>query len=205
MNMNRPEKIIDALRVISARIKSFNPEHENPEEISSSIDELEKISRKEYSKHYEKFLSDPSLAKKIVSLCRAESFDIKTIINTISTIGNMIKRYGLPPSDYLFDFFDETKHLKKANYYVSLFIMRFPQFRMRQDRLDYLASMPRISPRKNSERNFYVELKKIIDCRELIPDPEKRKLTLSLKNMIDKEENTFYKNEYKELLQKIIQ
>nr|UKE85512.1 hypothetical protein KXZ65_11485 [Pectobacterium sp. PL152] len=109
--MSQVEKNINALEIISNKIKSFDSMHDDIKEISLLINELEIIVRKEQSKHYEIFFSDLSLANKIISLCKTGIFNTSTIINSVSVIGNMIKRYGLPQK-MIFLFFYDLKHIK---------------------------------------------------------------------------------------------
>ncbi|KNC90719.1 hypothetical protein [Trabulsiella odontotermitis] len=201
--MRRVEKNLSALENISNRIKSLGSEQDSDEEISILIKKLDMIVRAEWSKYYEEFFSDLSLANKIISLYRTRGFKASTIINIISVIGNMIKRYGLPPTKDFFELFYELKDQKKINYYVSLYIMQFPQFHQMKDKWEYLLSVPKIAPKNVSERNFYVEIKRIIDSKEIIPSAYKNEVIISIRELVDKEENDFYKNEYLELMSRV--
>lgn len=199
--MNQVEKNIELLKIISDRIKSFDFEEVSEEELSILIKNLEKIVRAEWSKYYQEFFSDLLLADKLVSLYKTVIFENATKINLLSLIGNMIKRYELLPTKELFELFYELKYQKEINYYVSLYIMQFPDW---EGKWEYLLSIPEIAPKVKSERNFYVELEKIVNAKETIPKPYKNKFLIVLRELADKAGNDFYKNEYLDLLAKML-
>ncbi|MFP5304096.1 hypothetical protein R2R70_23230, partial [Cobetia sp. SIMBA_158] len=75
------------------------------------------------------YLSEPKLANRLLEFAGSDYKDVNFVINIVATLGNMIDRYGLPTSDQIFEFFVNLKDEKKIRYYVSMFIMRFPQFK----------------------------------------------------------------------------
>nr|WED70037.1 hypothetical protein PJ912_12200 [Pectobacterium colocasium] len=81
--------------------------------------------------------------------------------------------------------------------------MQLPQFNTQKDKWDYLISVPEISPKNKSERNFYIELKKIINSNEVIPDYYRNRFVIIIEKLIDNAKNDFYKTEYKELMLEI--
>ncbi|MCO6514904.1 MAG: hypothetical protein J6589_10655, partial [Snodgrassella sp.] len=102
--------------------------------------------------------------------------------------------------DNFFKFFNELKNVKKIDYYVSLFITNFPQFYMEDKKWDYILSILNISPKAKSERNFYIEIKKILNRNECIPNNYLDKFIASFEKMYNKAKNDFYKNDYKEII-----
>ncbi|MCO6555518.1 MAG: hypothetical protein J6572_10995 [Gilliamella sp.] len=200
--MTRLKKNIDILNILTYKIKSWDRENDLIE-LSELISDLEKFSRKERSLYYKEFFSDVALAEKLIYLYKNENLTKETTINIVSCIGNMTEAYNLPPLDNFFNFFNELKNVKKIDYYVSLFITKFPQFYMEDKKWDYILSILNISPKAKSERNFYIEIKKILNRNECIPNNYLDKFIASFEKMYNKAKNDFYKNDYKEILLKL--
>lgn len=197
--MTQLKKNIDILNILAYKIKSWDRENDLIE-LSELISDLEKFSRKERSLYYKEFFSDVALAEKLIYLYKNENLTKEATINIVSCIGNMIKGYNLPPLDNFFKFFNELKNVKKIDYYVSLFITNFPQFYMEDKKWDYILSILNISPKAKSERNFYIEIKKILNRNECIPNNYLDKFIASFEKMYNKAKNDFYKNDYKEII-----
>ncbi|WP_347253147.1 hypothetical protein [Leminorella grimontii] len=199
--MNRIERNIGVLNTVTSKIKHHSHQlGSDYEEMLLLITKLELIVRAEKSSHYEAFFSDISLANELLSFYNRMDFNDKVAVNIISLIGNMIKRYGLPPTDELFEFFYNLRMIKKVNYYVSLFITQFPQFHSLSDKWDYLLSIPNIAPKLKSERNFYIEMKKIIDSGEGIPYDYRDKVICIFNEFIKGAKNNFYPDDYKKII-----
>ncbi|SUP80363.1 hypothetical protein ACILPN_06585 [Yersinia wautersii] len=201
--MNTVVKNVDKLKDIVCKIKSYDV-MVNKEELPLLFAELEKISRKEKSKFYLEYFTDVNFALKIISLARSFKFNEKEVTNIVSLLGNMVRRYGLPPLDEIFYFLFSLKDKKKVSYYVSLFITAFPQFHEHDDKWRYLTSMPKIAPKDKSERNFYFEVKKIISSEENIPSFYKDEIISKFEEYLDKAKNEIYKNEYKEIIKSLL-
>ncbi|MWP61196.1 MULTISPECIES: hypothetical protein [unclassified Gilliamella] len=200
--MTQLEKNLDLLKILTYKIKTWDRGNDYIA-LSKLISDLEKLTRKEYSLYYKKFFTDISLAEQLIQLYKNENLNKETIINIVSCIGNMIERYSLPPLNDFFDFFNELKTIKKIDYYVSLFITEFPQFYKDNKKWDYLLSILNISPKAKSERNFYIEIKKILNRNESIPNNYIDLFIASFEEMYNKAKNDFYKNDYKEIILKL--
>ena len=178
--MEQKIKILEDLRDKLYLWKSYN--EEDLEKITSAF---EKFPRKEFSTFYIPILTDTLLAEHLVAIGKTFSTNTCMLINIISSIGNMVWRYKLYPSDKVFNFFKEATSLKKVNYYVSLNISSFPQYNSWEERWDYLISIPNISPKKKSIENFHTEVKKILSTKEKIPFQVTKELLTILKNHIN--------------------
>lgn len=119
--MQQKIKILEDLRDKLYLWKSYN--EEDLEKITSAF---EKFPRKEFSTFYIPILTDTLLAEHLVAIGKTFSTNTCMLINIISSIGNMVWRYKLHPTDKIFEFFKEAASHKKVNYYVSLNISHFP-------------------------------------------------------------------------------
>lgn len=178
--MQQKIKILEDLRDKLYLWKSYN--EEDLEKIMSAF---EKFPRKEFSTFYIPILTDTLLAEHLVAIGKIFLTNTHMLINIISSIGNMVWRYKLYPSDKVFNFFKEATTLKKVNYYVSLNISSFPQYNSWEERWNYLISIPNISPKKKSIENFHTEVKKILSTKEKIPFQVTKELLTILKNYIN--------------------
>ncbi|MIG40738.1 hypothetical protein AHW95_22395, partial [Salmonella enterica subsp. enterica] len=93
---------------------------------------------------------------------------------------------------------------RKVNYYVSLFIFRFPQFRNYKFKWDYILSIPDISPKNKSKRNFYSIGNNIVLSGETIPVEYKNRV-ISLLEMFSKGNmGSVYNDEYIDLINRLV-
>ncbi|MFC2496978.1 hypothetical protein, partial [Capnocytophaga granulosa] len=178
--MEQKIKILEDLKDKLYLWKSYN--EEDLEKIMSAF---EKFPRKEFSTFYIPILTDTLLAEHLVAIGKTFPTNTCMLINIISSIGNMVWRYKLYPSDKVFNFFKEATTLKKVNYYVSLNISSFPQYSSWKERWDYLISIPNISPKRKSIENFHTEVKKILSTKEKIPFQVTKELLAILKKHIN--------------------
>lgn len=157
----------------------------NEEDLEKIMSAFEKFPRREFSTFYIPILTDAILAEHLVAIGKIFLTNTHMLINIISSIGNMVWRYKLYPSDKVFNFFKEATTHKKVNYYVSLNISSFPQYSSWEGRWDYLISIPNISPKRKTIKNFYTEVKKILSTKEKIPFQVTKELLTILKNHIN--------------------
>ncbi|HCU1427469.1 TPA: hypothetical protein OUG59_004743 [Escherichia coli] len=194
--INKNAKKID---VITKNIKKI-PIGEDKEEISKLICDFEKMPRKECSIFYDVFFNDTELVGKLIEIAKFYEDDDKIIINVISSLGNMFVRYGLYPSEELYNLFFRLKNKRKVNYYVSLFIFRFPQFMNFKFKWDYILSISDISPKEKSKRNFYTVVNNVILVGDTIPAEYKKKI-INLLEEFSKE--SMYSDEYIDLINRL--
>ena len=178
--MEHKIKILEDLKDKLYLWKSYNEG-----DLEKIVSDFEKFPRREFSTFYIPILTDTLLAEHLVTIGKIFLTNTRMLINIISSIGNMVWRYKLYPSDKVFNFFKEATTLKKVNYYVSLNISYFPQYSSWKGRWDYLISIPNISPKKKSIENFHTEVKKILSTKEKIPFQVTKELPTILKNHIN--------------------
>jgi len=162
----------------------------------SLISRLEQFTRMERCELFRQYLSEPKFAGRLLEFARGDYKDVNMLINIVSAIGNMIERYGLPFSDEIFEFFVNLKDKKKIGYYVSMFIVKFPQFKELPSRWDYLISIPSIAPRSDSAKNFYAEIQRLIKENERIPTGYKEKIIEILGDLASKTKSKVMEDEY---------
>ncbi|WP_410576010.1 hypothetical protein, partial [Bacillus sp. SIMBA_006] len=62
------------------------------------ISRLEQFTRMERCELFRQYLSEPKLANRLLEFAGSDYKDVNFVINIVSTLGNMIDRYGLPTS-----------------------------------------------------------------------------------------------------------
>ena len=132
----------------------------NEEDLEKIMSAFEKFPRREFLHSIFPILTDAILAEHLVAIGKIFLTNTHMLINIISSIGNMVWRYKLYPSDKVFNFFKEATTHKKVNYYVSLNISSFPQYSSWEGRWDYLISIPNISPKRKTIKKFLYRSKK---------------------------------------------
>ncbi|MKM00270.1 hypothetical protein D6S11_10270 [Salmonella enterica subsp. enterica] len=178
--MNRTiKKNIENIKIITDEIKQCAIE-EDEGKILKLVSTFEKFPRKEVSSFYNVFFRDLNLCEKLISMAKYYINNDKILIEIISSLGNMVIRYGLPPSDDLYELFFSLRNRKKVNYYISLFILHFPQSESCDFRWDYILSIPDIAPKEKSKKNFYSIIKNINASGEKIPFEYKAKIVYLL-------------------------
>ncbi|WP_205822181.1 hypothetical protein [Burkholderia sp. Ac-20349] len=167
------------------------------ESLAILISRLERFSRMERSDPFKEFLSNSEFSIKLLGFAKDGCDDVGVVINVISALGNMIDRYGLLPSDSIFDFFVDLMNEKRVAYHISIFITKFPQFKRLPSRWDYVVSIPRIAPRSDSAKNFCAEIKRAIKCGEVIPPEYRDKVVAILDDFSSKTKSKVMEEEYK--------
>jgi hypothetical protein len=113
------------------------------------------ICRDETSTLRKEALSDNVLAESLLSIGNAFSNNHKILIEIVSSINNMIARYGLRVNKNIFNFLIAQTQNKKVNFYVSIFITRLNEFEEYESKWEYIMSIPKIAPVKKSINTFY--------------------------------------------------
>jgi hypothetical protein len=180
--MEQKIKLLEELKDKLCNWKSYDET-----QLQKLMEEFEKIPREEFSSFYTPVLTDKSLIENIVEIGEIFQSNSTILINIISGLGNIVWRYKLNPSAKIFDFFKKATKNKKVNYYVSLYITSFPQYRTWGDKWNYLISMPDITPKKKSIMNFHTEVKNILSSKDDIPSEVIKKIITILNSHISSE------------------
>ena len=165
-------------------------------ELKNVIKQFEKYPREEISRFYIPYFTD-DLVENMIQIGKANKKDTDMLCNLISILGNIIVRYNVKSTDEVFDFFVKLSHVKKVNYYVSLFIVYLPQFKVWENKWYYIISIPNIAPKKRSRDNFFLVVKRLINNGENIPEEYKPTIRSLLYSFIeDNNLSNHTKNEY---------
>ncbi|EOT8833331.1 hypothetical protein ACNENL_002637 [Escherichia fergusonii] len=189
---------IAKLAEVTENIKNITDTTERTE-ISILLAEFEKLTRKEKSIFYKIFIQDNKLVNKIIKLAHIHT-DCALLADIISALGNMVVRYKITATDELYDLFFNLRENKHVHFYIPLFIFHFPQFKNDDRKWNYLLTIPRIPPKKKSERNLFTIIKYITLSGEVISDHYKEEIINILKKMASK---SMYNDEYLSLIAKL--
>lgn len=121
------------------------------------------ICRDETSLLRKGILSDYQLAKTLLEIGNTYNSNYKILIEIVSSINNMNKRYKLEITDDIFQFLIVQTKNKKVNFYVSIFITELPQFANFDHKWEYIMSIPNIAPKDKSINTFYRIINENID------------------------------------------
>lgn len=141
-------------------IEIINPIHNNwdnftEKELEILLKKFGNVCRDETSLLRKSILSDNELAKDLLEIGDKYNNNFKILIEIVSSINNMNKRYGLEITDDIFKFLITQTKNKKVNFYVSIFITELPQFVSYAHKWDYIMSIPNIAPKEKSINTFY--------------------------------------------------
>lgn len=153
-------------------IEIINPIRNNwdnftEKELEIFLKKFGNVCREETSLLRKNILSDNELAKDLLEIGDKYNNNSKILIEIVSSINNMNKRYGLEITDDIFKFLITQTKNKKVNFYVSIFITELPQFASYAHKWDYIMSIPNIAPKEKSINTFY---RIINDSINNIPD-----------------------------------
>ena len=136
-------------------------------ELEILLKKLVNICRDETSLLRKSILSDDELVKVLLKIGDKYDNNSKILIEIVSSINNMYRRYSLKITDSTFRFLINQTKNKKVNFYISIFITELPQFINYDHKWDYIMSIPNIAPKDKSLNTFY---RVINDNINLIPD-----------------------------------
>jgi hypothetical protein len=200
--MDKAEKLqlkIKNLSILISKIQNWKLIHEF--ELEKVINQFEKIPREEVSIFYRDYFTN-NLVEELIRIGMVYENNTNILCNIISSLGNMTFRYKLEITDNIYDFFIRYKKHKKVNYYISIFMFNFPQFKICEDKWEYIISIPNIAPVKKSKDNFRIIVKRLITNNEKIPDKYKKEMTKLLKSFLESDNMSEYsKNEYNSLIE----
>ncbi len=141
------------------------------------------ICRDETSKFRKEILSDTALAETLLEIGNSCNDNNKVLIEIVSSIDNMHRRYGLEITDNIFRFLIRQTKNRKVNFYVSIFITRLPQFGSYEHKWEYITSIPDIAPKDKSRNTFYHVINDNINS---IPDELKADVIKVFENYMEK-------------------
>lgn len=169
--------------------------------IAGKLKAFEKIPRAEWSKFRADQLSEQEAGQSLVHIGQKYHNNPKILRDVISALGNMVERYGLTPSDEVYNLLLEHCQNTKVGYYVALFITKFPQFEVYERKWDYLMSIGNIAPKKKSLDIFFREIKQ---RKQDIPEAYRETIIRFFNDhMNDESLSEYSRNKYKALITQI--
>lgn len=194
----------DALH--SLKDKLLNWQQLSEQELEIYIREFEKIPRAEVSTFYTPVLSDNELGAILVAIGIQFPDNVKLQINVVSALGNMVLRYGLTPTDAMFDYLVAASANRKVNFYVALHIKVFPQYQSWAKRWEYLLSVPDIAPRKKAIVVFYDTVKQQLEKQDPMSLEVKLAIIKKVQVMLNEEDlHPYLKDDYLATLHAIVE
>ncbi|NML41698.1 hypothetical protein HHL17_31220 [Chitinophaga sp. G-6-1-13] len=194
----------DALQ--SLKDKLLNWQQLSEQELEAYIREFEKIPRAEVSTFYTPVLSDNELGAILVAIGRQFPDNTKLQVNVVSALGNMVWRYGLTPTDVMFDFLVAASSNRKVNFYVALHIRVFPQYQTWSRKWEYLMSVPEIAPRKKAFVVFYDTVKQQLEKHDIMPLEVKLVIIKKIQAQLEDEDlHPYLKDDYLATLHAIVE
>ncbi|MBC9912214.1 hypothetical protein [Chitinophaga varians] len=194
----------DALH--SLKDKLLNWQQLSEQELETYIREFERIPRAEVSTFYTPVLSDSELGALLVAIGQQFPDNVKLLINVVSALGNMVLRYGLTPTDAMFDLLVAASGNRKVNFYVALHIRVFPQYQTWAKRWEYLLSVPDIAPKKKSIVVFYDTVKQQLEKHDPMSLEVKLVIIKKIQAMLNEEDvHPYLKDDYLATLHAIVE
>nr|WP_295873650.1 hypothetical protein [uncultured Chitinophaga sp.] len=194
----------DALHAL--RDKLLNWQHLTEPELETSVREFEKIPRAEVSTFYTPVLSNNDLGAILVAIGRQFPENTKLQVNVVSALGNMVLRYGLTPTDAMFDYLVATVDNRKVNFYVALHIRVFPQYQTWDRKWEYLLSVPDIAPRKKSFVVFYDTVRQQLEKHDIMPLAVKQVVIKKIQAQLEDENlHPYLKDDYLATLHAVVE
>lgn len=130
------------------------------DEILLLLKEFEKKPRDEVSFWYNEALSDDEFATTLLEIAGYYQHNSKVARDLVSTLGYMIQRYQLTPTNQIFQYFLANAAKKDVAFFVSLFLPHMPQFQTYDQNWQYLMSIKNIKPIKNGRESFRLLINK---------------------------------------------
>lgn len=124
------------------------------DEVFKLVKEFEKTPRAEGSIFYNDYFNDFKFAEILLSIGDEYNSNSKLSIFIISSIGNMMERYGLKETQRIYEYFLSNSHKKGVSVYVSLFFTQLENFANYSDKWDYVMSIKDMKPTKIGESSF---------------------------------------------------
>ena len=153
-------------------------------ELELIVKGFEKFPREEVSKLYKLYLTD-EIAEKLLRIGTKYENNTSLICNIISASGNMINRYQVKPTDKLYAFVRQFINQPKIDYFVAIHIDAFPQFKISEDKWDYIMSILDIKPKTKSFGIFRSKIWRSLSEKETIPGEYKNKIIAIIQSKIE--------------------
>ena len=109
---------IDNIKYLQNELMNFKNFSED--EISNLLQKFEKTPRDEVSFYFKSLFTNLEFANVLLEIADKYKENKKIQINILSSIGNMIRRYGLEETDEIYDYFKTNMFIKNVGVYIAI-------------------------------------------------------------------------------------
>mgnify|MGYP000972179763 CR=1 FL=1 len=117
---------IDNIKYLQNELMNFKNFSED--EISNLLQKFEKTPRDEVSFYFKALFTNLEFANVLLEIADKYKENKKIQINILSSIGNMIRRYGLEETDEIYDYFKTNMFIKNVGVYVAIHLPYLKRF-----------------------------------------------------------------------------
>jgi len=159
-------------------------ENSNPEEPLVLIKKIEKASRGEFGNEPIKFFSNPIFIQKLLNIGEKYVSEKAVLAQVIAALGMISERCEIKPQN-MYEFFlsNISSTDKKIKKQVAYAIPFFPQFDGYENKWEFILTIPKITPTKDSMRVFRWIIERNLD---VIPENLKGRISGILDDFIQR-------------------
>lgn len=189
---------IDNIKYLQNELMNFKNFSED--EISNLLQKFEKTPRDEVSFYFKALFTNLEFANVLLEIADKYKENKKIQINILSSIGNMIRRYGLEETDEIYDYFKTNMFIKNVGVYVAIHLPYLKRFE-KENSWEYFMKVKNMTPKKMAETTFLnIVNEHIIE----IPNEHKGEVIALLKQKQQNSNNEGGQKYYQELIYTIL-
>lgn len=189
---------IDNIKYLQNELMNFKNFSED--EISNLLQKFEKTPRDEVSFYFKALFTNLEFANVLLEIADKYKENKKIQINILSSIGNMIRRYGLEETDEIYDYFKTNMFIKNVGVYVAIHLPYLKRFE-KENSWEYFMKVKNMTPKKMAETTF---LNIVNEHITEIPNEHKGEVIAFLKQKQQNSNNEGGQKYYQELIYPIL-
>lgn len=189
---------IDNIKYLQNELMNFKNFSED--EISNLLQKFEKTPRDEVSFYFKALFTNLEFANVLLEIADKYKENKKIQINILSSIGNMIRRYGLEETDEIYDYFKTNMFIKNVGVYVAIHLPYLKRFE-KENSWEYFMKVKNMTPKKMVETTF---LNIVNEHITEIPNEHKGEVIAFLKQKQQNSNNEGGQKYYQELIYTIL-
>ena len=189
---------IDNIKYLQNELMNFKNFSED--EISNLLQKFEKTPRDEVSFYFKALFTNLEFANVLLEIADKYKENKKIQINILSSIGNMIRRYGLEETDEIYDYFKTNMFIKNVGVYVAIHLPYLKRFE-KENSWEYFMKVKNMTPKKMAETTF---LNIVNEHITEIPKEHKGEVIAFLKQKQQNSNNEGGQKYYQELIYTIL-
>lgn len=189
---------IDNIKYLQNELMNFKNFSED--EISNLLQKFEKTPRDEVSFYFKALFTNLEFANVLLEIADKYKENKKIQINILSSIGNMIRRYGLEETDEIYDYFKTNMFIKNVGVYVAIHLPYLKRFE-KENFWEYFMKVKNMTPKKMAETTF---LNIVNEHITEIPNEHKGEVIAFLKQKQQNSNNEGGQKYYQELIYTIL-